>query len=65
MRVETVGEGLLRLLHAEGADPTDALVRASVERGWSLYHLSAEHASLEDVFVQLTQQDSPVQEVAA
>jgi gliding motility-associated transport system ATP-binding protein len=55
--VSEAGDGLLRLTRADGSDPTDALVRAAVERGWGLTHLSAERASLEDVFVQLTQQE--------
>ncbi len=58
MRVEAAEDGLLRLLQADGADPTDALVHASVQRGWGLYHLAPQRTSLEDVFVQLTQQDA-------
>ena len=58
MRVEAADDGLLRLLQADEADPTDALVHASVERGWGLYHLAPQRTSLEDVFVQLTQQDA-------
>jgi ABC-2 type transport system ATP-binding protein len=57
-RAEVAGDGLLRLLQQEGQDPTDALVRAAVDKGWGLYHLAPERASLEDVFVQLTQQDA-------
>lgn len=47
-------DGFVRLLVQEGQDPTDAMVRASVERGWGLHYLAPEAASLEDVFVQLT-----------
>jgi len=32
-------------------------VRESVARNWGLYHLAPERATLEDVFVQLTQQE--------
>ena len=46
---------LIRVLHGEGVDPTDVIVRTAVDRGWGLYHLSREHASLEDMFAQLTQ----------
>jgi ABC-2 type transport system ATP-binding protein len=56
-RVEAAPEGLLRVVRAEGQDPTDALVRESVGRNWGLYHLAPERATLEDVFVQLTQQE--------
>ena len=51
---ESVNDGFVRLLLQEGQDPTDAIVRASVERGWGLHYLAPEAASLEDVFVQLT-----------
>jgi ABC-2 type transport system ATP-binding protein len=57
-RVESASDGLLRVLHADGQDPTDALVAAAAERGWRLFHLAPERASLEDVFAQLTQQES-------
>jgi ABC-2 type transport system ATP-binding protein len=58
-RVEPAGDGLLRLIQREGQDAAEPLVRASVERGWGLYHLAPERATLEDVFVQLTEKDSP------
>jgi ABC-2 type transport system ATP-binding protein len=63
VQVEPAVEGLLRVIRAEAqagadaVDPTEALVRASVERNWGLYHLAPERATLEDVFVQLTQQE--------
>ena len=57
-RVEAASDGLLRLTQREGQDATEPLVRASVERGWGLYHLAPERATLEDVFVQLTEQES-------
>jgi ABC-2 type transport system ATP-binding protein len=64
--VEPAAEGRLRILRTgsttgaaatDTPDPTDALVRLSVERNWALTHLSVERATLEDVFVQLTQQE--------
>jgi ABC-2 type transport system ATP-binding protein len=57
-RVESAPDGLLRVYRNADADPIDALVRTAVERGWGLTHLAPERATLEDVFVQLTQQDS-------
>jgi ABC-2 type transport system ATP-binding protein len=57
-RVEPAADGLLRVFRSESTDPVDALVRASVDRGWGLIHLVPERATLEDVFVQLTQQES-------
>jgi ABC-2 type transport system ATP-binding protein len=56
-QVEVISETQFRLHFDPEDNPTDALVRASVERGWGLFHLSPTQASLEDVFVQLTQRD--------
>jgi len=56
--VERTHDGMLRVVRAAGADPTDALVEAAVARGWGITHLAPERASLEDVFVQLTRQDT-------
>jgi len=54
--VEAVNANLFRVRPRSG-DPTDTLVRASVERGWGLYQLQPALASLEEVFVQLTQNE--------
>jgi len=51
-------DGFVRVLPEEGQDPCEALVRASVERGWGLHYLAPDAASLEDVFVQLTTAES-------
>lgn len=56
-QVEDISDTLVRLHFNPGANPTDALVQASVARGWGLYQLSPTQASLEDVFVQLTQRE--------
>jgi ABC-2 type transport system ATP-binding protein len=56
--VEKLGDGVFRISSEQQAtDPTDQLVRASVERDWGLYQLSPAQASVEEVFVQLTQRD--------
>ncbi len=54
--VEAINANLFRI-RPRGGDPTEALVRASVERGWGLYQLQPALASLEEVFVQLTQKE--------
>jgi ABC-2 type transport system ATP-binding protein len=64
-KVEKAPDGLLRLYPAEAADPVDALVRASVDRNWGLTQLSPERATLEDVFVQLTQREGGEEEKQA
>jgi len=48
------GDSFVRVLPANGQDPAEAIVRASVERDWGLHYLAPDAASLEDVFVQLT-----------
>ena len=55
--VEPVGEGLHRVTFGENADPTDELVRRSVEKGWGLYQLTPAQARLEDVFANLTRRE--------
>ena len=62
--VEAVSETIFRLRPAPGVDPTDALVRASVERGWGLFQLQPAQASLEEVFVHLTQREESGQEAS-
>ncbi len=60
-QVEQASAGVFRVIAPPGQDPTDQLLRASLERNWGLYQLSPAQASVEEVFVQLTRQD----EVAA
>jgi len=56
-QVELIGEGVFRIVPQSGQDPTDRLVRASVEHDWGLYQLAPAQASVEEVFVQLTRQE--------
>jgi ABC-2 type transport system ATP-binding protein len=55
--VDVVSINLFRVHPRAGSDPTEDLVRASVERGWGLFQLQPAQASLEEVFVQLTQRE--------
>ena len=64
-KVDAIGGNLFRLVPRDGNDPTDALVKASVERGWGLFQLQPAQASLEEVFVQLTHQDDESTEGAS
>ena len=61
--VDAITANLFRVHPHSGTDPTDDLVRASVERGWGLFQLQPAQASLEEVFVQLTHRDEDAQEV--
>ncbi|MDH5633430.1 MAG: ABC transporter ATP-binding protein [Gammaproteobacteria bacterium] len=44
----------IRAVHEVGDDPTDALVKTSVENNWGLAELRPGRISLEDIFVELT-----------
>jgi ABC-2 type transport system ATP-binding protein len=52
--VEALPNGLLRIQHAEGKAPAEALVQAAVANSWGLHQINPDQTSLEDVFVQLT-----------
>lgn len=58
--VESLSETLFRLRFSTN-NPTEQLVKHSVEKGWGLYLLNPSETSLEDVFVQLTQREDPLQ----
>ena len=57
---EALGDGRYRLMLAVNANP-DALVVSAVENGWGLYELIPEQQSLEDLFIELTQQEEVVE----
>jgi hypothetical protein len=56
--VDAVNANLFRVHPGGAVDPTDDLVRASVDRGWGLFQLQPAQASLEEVFVQLTHREA-------
>jgi ABC-2 type transport system ATP-binding protein len=60
--VDAINANLFRVHPHGGTDPTDELVRASVERGWGLFQLQPAQASLEEVFVQLTHREDEQEE---
>ncbi len=55
--VEKSGDGQFSIHFKPDTDPTDALVKTAVEKNCGLYLLKQQQASLEDVFVQLTQRE--------
>ncbi|MGH8717151.1 MAG: ATP-binding cassette domain-containing protein, partial [Burkholderiales bacterium] len=55
--VEKIADTLFNIQFNPGADPSEALVNAAAEQGWDLYQINRQQVSLEDVFVQLTQQE--------
>lgn len=56
--LEDGGDGSLRVYHDPSADPTDALVKLAVDKGWGLTTLIPQRASLEDIFLELTTEDA-------
>ncbi len=58
-------EGRWLLEHSPDTDPREAVFRLAVEKGWVLLGLSAEKATLEEVFVRLTTREETVAEELA
>jgi len=58
-RVELDAQGRGRLFFDPANDPTDTLVRLSVEHDWRLVELAPERMSLEELFVELTTDEVP------
>ena len=63
--VETADGGSVRVYHEPSADPADALVTCSVEQNWGLEAVIPQRATLEDIFLELTRDDSTHTEAAA
>jgi ABC-2 type transport system ATP-binding protein len=55
---EVLSSGLVRVRFADNSAPAEAIVQAAVQNGWGLHQIGPDQTSLEDVFVQLTHQDS-------
>ena len=58
LEVETLGDGRLRLHHVPDQHPAEALAERAVNGGWGLFELTPERLSLEDIFVQLTDNET-------
>lgn len=58
-----LGDGHYQVYYQAGQDPTDALVKLAVDNHWGLRELMPEKASLEDMFLELTEHDKPQAEV--
>jgi ABC-2 type transport system ATP-binding protein len=52
--VEDLGHGRLRIHHAATASPASRLAEQAASQGWSLYELSPEYKTLEQIFVDIT-----------
>jgi ABC-2 type transport system ATP-binding protein len=62
MEVDHVGDGKYRIVAEPGESPRPRLAAAVVERGWPLYELSHGEVSLEDIFLQLTDEEAEADE---
>jgi ABC-2 type transport system ATP-binding protein len=60
-RVETIDSNRFRLYFST-ASPVESLIQESVAQQWSLFELIPDHRSLEDLFIELTQDDRTVDE---
>jgi ABC-2 type transport system ATP-binding protein len=49
-------DGMWRISFNESEQPHEAIVATAVKYAWGLYHISPDQSSLEDIFVQLTDQ---------
>jgi ABC-2 type transport system ATP-binding protein len=58
-RVEALSGGRLRI-HFTGMDPAEAVIEQAVAGGWRLYELSPERRTLEQIFIELTCSEQPV-----
>jgi ABC-2 type transport system ATP-binding protein len=57
-KITHVRDGVFRVSGLEsGQDPTDQIVELSVKNGWGLYELVGAQASVEEVFVELTNEN--------
>jgi ABC-2 type transport system ATP-binding protein len=54
----------VRVLFDPERDPSEQIVKLAAERGWGLYEISPERASLEQLFVELTADTVPAGEAA-
>jgi ABC-2 type transport system ATP-binding protein len=56
--VEPQREGRIRIVYAPDTDPTDEIVRRSVEQHWNLRELRPGRVSLEEIFLRLTTEET-------
>jgi ABC-2 type transport system ATP-binding protein len=56
--VEALADHLFRISFEDGADPTEALTRRAATDGWGITQVTPGQSNLEDVFVQLTKEES-------
>ncbi len=58
LEVEALDDGRFRLHHEPDQPPAEALAEQAVSGGWGLFELTPERLSLEEIFVQLTDNEA-------
>ena len=53
--VKEDADGRVHIYHNPDIDPTEAVIALAADRQWGLYEINAQRASLEEIFVELTQ----------
>ena len=53
--VKEEADGRVHIYHNPDIDPTEAVIALAADRQWGLYEINAQRASLEEIFVELTQ----------
>ena len=53
--VKEEADGRVHIYHKPDIDPTEAVIALAADRQWGLYEINAQRASLEEIFVELTQ----------
>ena len=57
-KIENLDDGSLRVYHEPSNDPTEALVKLAMDKNWGIVQITPQRATLEDIFVELTTDDS-------
>ena len=57
-KIETLDDGSLRVYHEPSNDPTEALVKLAMDKNRGIVQIAPQRATLEDIFVELTTDDS-------
>jgi len=65
LAIDNLGDGRWRLRHEPDVDPVEQIARLALERNWGLREIGPERASLEQIFVELTTSEQPVETEAA
>ena len=63
--VELVEENLFRIMHSSENSPAEKLAELAVQQGWGVFELTPERKTLEQIFVDITSNETMVEEHAA